>query len=90
MIRRYKRYTESTAEFWKAIEGQLTRAGLTRYAVSKKMGKAHTLLHAAQKQGVPLCPSSINLFCATVGATPVERTRLHTLAARGVGYEVSL
>lgn len=86
---RYKKYTASTAEFWKAIEAQLMRAGLTYYAASVKMGKNQSLLRAAQSQGVPLCPSSVNAFCEAVGATSFERERLHTLAARGVGYEIN-
>lgn len=90
MIRRYKRHTDSTTKFWYEIELLLARAGLTSYAVSVKMGKTRTLLLTSMKWGVPLGPSSLNAFCEAIGATPVERTRLHTLAARGVGYEVSL
>lgn len=89
MIRRYKKWTYDTSVFWFAVNWYLDEGKISGWAASKKMGKSQTLLYAAQKQGVPLCPSSINLFCDALGLTPFDRKRLHTLAARGVGYEVT-
>lgn len=89
MNRRYKKWTEATDAFWGEIIGHLKRARLTCGEASIKMGGQRTNLRTTMAQGCPLSPDRLNAFCEAVEATHFERERLHTLAARGVGYEVN-